>query len=170
MDLRVFPSTTAGDRQSLEEWLEFHRATLEMKCSGLSAEQLRMRSAPPSNLTLLGLMRHMARVEQGWFQEIFKGEKIEKLYRTPEARDNDFNDLEGATPEEVLATWREQCDIARRIAAEAELDDIATVPKERDPREQFSLRWIMVHMIEEYARHNGHADLLREAIDGAVGD
>jgi uncharacterized damage-inducible protein DinB len=153
----------------LESWLDYHRATLEMKCDGLTPEQLRRRSAPPSNLTLLGLVRHMAEVERGWFRNIFRGQPAPELFCTDENPEGDFNDLDSVPPNQAFALWREECDWARDVFAAAELDEIG---KEKSPRsgKEFSMRWIMVHMIEEYARHNGHADLIREAIDGTTGD
>ncbi|CAN5713451.1 DinB family protein [soil metagenome] len=149
----------------LEGWLDYHRATLEMKCEGLSPEQLRLRAVSPSSLTLLGLVRHMAEVERSWFRNIFQGEDAPPLYYTDEDPDGDFNDLESAEPSEVLSTWRAECDHAREVSRAASLDDIG---KQQSGRTGES--WIVTHMIEEYARHNGHADLLREAIDGTTGD
>jgi uncharacterized damage-inducible protein DinB len=163
------PSTTASERVMLEEWLDYHRATLEMKCEGLSSEQLKDRSSPPSNLTLLGLVRHMAEVERGWFRNVFRGEKVPEIFCTEDNREGDFNDLDSVPPEDALSLWHAECDCAREVFSNAELDEIG---KERSHRsgKEFSMRWIMVHMIEEYARHNGHADLIREAIDGVTGD
>lgn len=161
------PSTTAAERESLEQWLEFHRATLEWKCDGLSPEQLRERSVPPSSLSLLGLVRHMAEVERSWFSSLLIGERPPSLYCGSD-RDGDFNDVDGADPDEAFATWRGECDKAREAIERFSLDDLSLGAEEE--RGRFNLRWIMVHMIEEYARHNGHADLLRERIDGTVGD
>jgi hypothetical protein len=163
------PSTVAGERQSLDEWLDYHRATLELKCEGLTAEQLRTPSVTPSDLTLLGLVRHMAEVERGWFQQIFADNGVPRIYNTDEDRQKAWTDLDDSEPDEVFAIWRAECDIARKISGAASLDDLAASPRSRNG-EGFSLRWILTHMIEEYARHNGHADLLREAIDGATGD
>ena len=153
----------------LDGWLNYHRATLEMKCDGLSPGQLRDRAVSPSSLTLLGLVRHMAEVERFWFRNIFSGEDAPTLFCTDEDPDGDFNDLESAEPPQVFSTWREECEHAREIWEEASLDDLGK-KKHRRTGEQFSLRWIVTHMIEEYARHNGHADLIREAIDGTTGD
>jgi uncharacterized damage-inducible protein DinB len=166
---RTDPSTTAPERDMLEQWLDFHRATLEMKYEGLTPEQLRQRSAPPSNLTLLGLVRHMAEVERGWFRYTFRGEKVPDLFCTEENPEADFNDLESVSPDQALSMWHGECDYAREVFAAAALDEIAKEKSQRTGKE-FSMRWIMLHMIEEYARHNGHADLIREAIDGATGD
>lgn len=159
---REEPDLRAGERDMLVGWLEYHRATLAMKCAGLSAEQLRLRSVPPSALSLLGLVRHMADVERGWFRTVMAGEPIGDRY--PE--ETDF-EVDGASPEEAFAAWHEEIGLARGIVeATPSLD--ATGTSSRD--EVFSLRWVLSHMVEEYARHNGHADLLRERIDGATGD
>jgi uncharacterized damage-inducible protein DinB len=165
---RKEPSTTAAEREMLDGWLDYHRATLEMKCEGLAPEELRLRAVPPSSLSLLGLVRHMAEVERGWFRNTFRGEEAPPLYYTDERPDDDFDDLESACPEEVFATWHAECAHAREVGAAASLDELGK--KQRRTGESFSMRWILTHMIEEYARHNGHADLLRETIDGSTGD
>ena len=149
----------------LEGWLRFHRATLRWKCEGLEPAQLRERSVPPSTMSLHGLVRHMAEVERSWFQRALAERDAPYLYCTEESPDADFDDLDGADFDTDLATWQEQIDEADRIASEHELDDAGS-----GRGNPVSLRWIYAHMIEEYARHNGHADLLRERIDGATGD
>jgi uncharacterized damage-inducible protein DinB len=165
---RVDPPNVADERTMLEAWLDFHRATLAMKCEGLTAEQLRDEAVPPSNLSLLGLVRHMAEVERGWFRKALAGEDVPEIYCTEADRDGEFHNLEEADPAEAFATWRGECDQAREIVAStSSLDTLAALERRGKP---VSLRLIMVHMIEEYARHNGHADLLRERIDGTVGD
>ncbi len=152
----------------LESWLEFHRGTLAFKCDGLSAEQLRRRAVQPSTLSLLGLIRHMAEVERSWFQRTIAGRDAPPLYYTEADRDGDFDNVDDADPNEALATWRRECDIAREVLAGIpSLDDFAARQRVGD---SVSVRWIVVHMIEDYARHNGHADLLRQSIDGATGD
>lgn len=148
----------------LESWLDFHRATLARKCEGLDDAQLRQRAAPPSTLSLLGLVRHMAEVERAWFRRVLSAEDISWIY-SEQDRDGDFNLTDEDTSAEAFATWRAEIDHARRAAARHAMDDTGL----RHGKE-FSLRWIYVHMIEEYARHNGHADLLRERIDGVTGD
>ena len=121
---------------------------------------------PPSNLSLLGLVRHMAEVERQWFTMVLGGEQVAFHYCTDDNPNAEFDDVDGADVAEAFETWRSECaDARRRVAAAPSLDVTAT-----GRGEEFSLRWIMVHMIEEYARHNGHADLLRERIDGTVGD
>jgi uncharacterized damage-inducible protein DinB len=162
------PPIVAGERAMLDSWLEFHRALLLKKCAGLTAEQLRERSSPPSSLSLLGLVRHMSDVERGWFQQVFAGQDVPDLYYTEADRDADFNQLADADAQRAFEIFAGECAAAREIVAAApSLDAVAQKPTRRGST---SLRWIMVHMIEEYARHNGHADLIRERIDGAVGD
>jgi uncharacterized damage-inducible protein DinB len=151
----------------LDSWLEYHRATLAMKCEGLSTDELRRRAVPPSTLSLLGLVRHMADVERSWFRRVLAGEDAPPLYYTQTDRDGDFDNVDTADPEEAFSTWRGECEHARTVAAAHSLDDVVT---HRLWGQSVSLRWIMVHMIEEYARHNGHADFLRECIDGSVGE
>jgi Protein of unknown function (DUF664) len=161
------PEPPAGDeRSSLEAWLDYHRDTLLMKCGGLTAEQLRTASVPPSNLTLLGLVRHMTEVERAWFRRRVAGEDVGHEYCTDESPDADFDDVETADPEADFATYRAEVEAARAAAAGRDLD-VVFLDREVQP---LDVRWAFLHMIEEYARHNGHADLLRERIDGAVGD
>ncbi len=161
------PGLDLGEKEMLVAWLEFHRATLAWKCEGLTDEQLRERSVPPSTLSLIGLLRHMADVERGWFRITFAGEDIDYVFDYSEDDDAEFNDTATATHAEALAQWEAECDKAREIVAGAEMNDMAAKERRGEP---VSMRWIMTHMIEEYARHNGHADLLRESIDGATGD
>jgi hypothetical protein len=164
---RAEPSLSASERDMLDGWLEYHRATLAWKCDGLSADQLRERAVPPSSLSLLGLVRHMAEVERGWFRRRVGGADVSWLYCTAEHPDGDFDDVADADVAEAFETWRQECDHARTIAAAVpSLDDTF----EGSDGQTYSLRWIVSHMVEEYARHNGHADLLRERIDGARGD
>jgi uncharacterized damage-inducible protein DinB len=165
---RAEPPLTADERDMLDGWLEYHRATLAWKCEGLSADQLRERAVPPSSLSLLGLVRHMAEVERAWFRRRVGREDVPSLYCTDSSPDADFDEVADADAAEALETWRQECDRARAVvAAVPSLDD--TFENDRDGK-TYSLRWIVSHMVEEYARHNGHADLLRERIDGAVGD
>jgi len=149
----------------LESWLEYHRATLVMKCAGLDAAGLRARSVPPSMLNLHGIVRHMAEVERNWFQRVLGGEDAAPIFYSEEGPDDDVDVGDDAEFAADLATWRAECDRGRTIAASRTLDD--TGLRRGEP---CSLRWIYVHMIEEYARHNGHADLIRECVDGAVGE
>jgi uncharacterized damage-inducible protein DinB len=166
---RVDPPIVADERDMLISWLDWHRATLALKCEGLSDDQLRERSVPPSTLSLLGLVRHMADVELGWFRQVYADEDVPDIYYTEEDRDADFNNVADADVAQAFAAWRAECEVARQIVAGAPSFDALSKRPTRQG-ETMSLRWIMVHMIEEYARHNGHADLLRERIDGVTGD
>ncbi len=162
---RVIPPLEAQERAMLDAWLDFQRDTLAVKCDGLADGQLRERAVPPSSLSLLGLVRHMAEGERQWFKMVLGGEQVPYHYYTDDNPEAEFDDVDDADVPEAFATWRSECADARDLAAAApSLDSTGT----QDGKE-FSLRWIMIHMIEEYARHNGHADLLRERIDGAVG-
>jgi uncharacterized damage-inducible protein DinB len=152
----------------LDTWLDFHRATLLMKCSGLDDGQLKTRSVPPSSLSLLGLVRHMTEVERGWFRRVLLDEDAPPLYYAGDNEDGDFDDVEQADVAADFAAHRAEVQTCR--AAAAVHPDLDAVGKRKRHGEDVSLRWIYVHMIEEYARHNGHADLLRERIDGATGD
>lgn len=156
---------TADERTTLESFLEWQRDTLARKCDGLTTEQLRARAAPPSTLSLLGLLRHLADDERGWFRRTLGGQDLPPLYSTDADPDGDFDDVGSADAAEALATWREECEQSRVVIAVHALDDIV----HQKTGAAVSMRWIMTHMIEEYSRHNGHADLLRQCIDGAVG-
>lgn len=149
----------------LEAWLDYHRDTLAWKCEGLEAASLRLRSVPPSTLSLMGLVRHMAEVERHWFRRCISGDDAAPLYYSESNPDGDFDDVDRADVDEAFTRWRAECAHARAVVSAHGLDDTGI----RHGRE-VSLRWVLVHMIEEYSRHNGHADLLRQVIDGAVGD
>jgi hypothetical protein len=155
------------ERTMLEGWLEYHRQTLLHKCAGLTAEQLTTPSVPPSGLTLLGLVRHMAEVEAWWFRANFAGQRVDWPYHTPERPDAHF-DVSAADAAADFATYRREVELARAAVAGRALDE--TFTEVGPQRRTFNLRWVYVHMIEEYARHNGHADLIRERIDGVTGD
>jgi uncharacterized damage-inducible protein DinB len=163
---RIDPPYVADERAMLDAWLDYHRDTLAWKCEGLDEAQLRQRAVPPSSLSLLGLVRHMADVERNWFRRVLGGEDVAGIYWTDDDPDGDFDNVDTADVQEAFATWRAECDHARRAAAAAPSLEATGLRR----GETVSLRWILVHMIEEYARHNGHADLLRERIDGTVGD
>jgi hypothetical protein len=165
---RTDPPPVAGERDSLDSWLDFHRATLLMKCQGLTGEQLARRAVPPSSLSLLGLVRHMAEVERAWFRRRVAGHaELGYLYCSDESPDGDFDFAGAASAEADLAALTRECGLARAAAAGRSLDDTFV---HESSGITMDLRWVYVHMIEEYARHNGHADLLREQIDGATGD
>src|SRR5689334_3355934 len=159
-----------GEKATYREYLDNYRLTIEMKCDGLDAEQLARRSVPPSTLSLLGLVRHLAQVENHWFQRVLQGRTdAPRLYKREDQRDWDFA---GATPDaavvqDAFATWKaeiaradewlgalEEADLGRAVT----LDDGTVAPRD-----------VLVHVIEEYARHAGHADLLRECLDGRTG-
>jgi hypothetical protein len=153
-----------GERATLVGYLRDQRLTLELKCSGLNAAQLARRSVPPSNLSLLGLVRHMAGVEQTWFRVRMAGQDVPRHFRSDADPDGDFDGVV-PDPEVVDKAWKVwQAEIAFADRFVAEAPDLDMVGKDGD-----SLREVLVHMIEEYARHNGHADFLRERIDGRVG-
>ena len=135
------------------------------RCAGLTDEQLRLRSAEPSSLSLLGLVRHMAHVERVWFRVVLNGEDLPRLWGKDRDDDADFKEADTASVKEAFDVWREETERARAISAAKPLDAVG----DRNGRE-CTHRYILVHMIEEYARHNGHADLLRERIDGVTGE
>ncbi|WP_248964495.1 DinB family protein [Sphaerisporangium perillae] len=165
-DTRVVPPLTGDERETLTAALDWQRATFELKCSGIPAERLSEKSVPPSGLSLHGLVRHLAAVERWWFRLQFAGEDLPLLYYSDEDPDQDFDSLDGDIAE-AFAVWRAECGHARRIIDGApSLDQTGIRAKTGEP---ISLRRILVDMIAEYARHNGHADLLRERIDGATG-
>ena len=165
---RTEPDLVASERTGLEQWLDFHRATLLMKCAGLTASQLKLRPILPSRLSLLGLVRHMVDVERWWFRMHAAGEDIGFTY-DPDSVGLDFEGIADSDARADLAAFRTECEAARAAVAGRDLDDV--VPSRGDhPERERDIRWIFIHMIEEYARHNGHADLLREAIDGVTGD
>jgi Protein of unknown function (DUF664) len=164
---RSEPALVLDERSMLIGWLDYHRATLAWKCDGLAPDQLRLRSVPPSSLSLIGLVRHMAEVERSWFRRRMAGYDVPPLYYTDDKPDDDFDDVEGVEVVQVFADWAAECDFARDFVDQADDLDLLGLGY---PTEPLSLRWVLTHMIEEYARHNGHADLLRESIDGATGD
>ncbi|MFE3168740.1 DinB family protein [Streptomyces sp. NPDC059224] len=166
---RRAPAYDADERTMLEGWLEFHRRTLAAKCAGLTRAQLAIASVEPSPLSLMGLVRHMADVERSWYRRVLAGEDAPPLYWSDADRDGEFHFGEGDTWQEAYTGWQTEIETARRNAAGFGLDDLSK-GRSRHTGERISLRWIHTHMIEEYARHNGHADLIRERIDGSTGD
>jgi uncharacterized damage-inducible protein DinB len=162
---RTEPSYVLPEREMLEEWLEYHRITLLMKCEGLTDEQRKRRWIPTSKLSLHGLVRHMAEVERNWFVRVLLREpETDHYFATPGLDDSELVPLDDAVWEDDLEVWREACNASRTTASHKQLDDEGV--RHGHP---CTLRWIYVHMIEEYARHNGHADFLRELADGTVG-
>jgi uncharacterized damage-inducible protein DinB len=164
---RADPDRTRPEREQLEAWMDFHRDTLRMKCAGLTAEQLKLRAVPRSNLTLLGLVRHMADVERWWFRMHTAGEDV-KLRYWGDHQSDDFDAVADADAAADLADFDREVALARAAARDVDLDKVVKSLWPGWDREM-SVRWIYLHMLEEYARHNGHADLLRESIDGATG-
>ena len=155
----------AGERDALEEWLDFHRETLLWKCAGLTEDQLRLRSVAPSTMSLLGLVRHMAEVERGWFRISVAGEPEVYLYGSEDSLDADFDDVDTADAEADFEVFEREVAAARAAVSGRSLDDTFLSRRGKT----LDVRWVYLHMIAEYARHNGHADLLREAIDGTTG-
>jgi hypothetical protein len=166
--VRHEPPDVADERSALQGWLDYHRATLRWKCSGLDGAQLTARPVQSSTLSVLGLVRHMAEVERSWFRIRFAEQgDLGLLYCSDEFPDGDFDLADGSGAERDFAAFTTECAAADEAAAGRSLDD--TFPNPRGGG-AMDLRWIYLHMIEEYARHNGHADLLRELIDGVTGD
>ena len=155
------------ERATLTEFVRGQRLTLQLKCEGLDAGQLARRAVEPSTMSLLGLVRHMAEVERAWFRRRFAGHDVPKRYQTEADPDGDFNGAVAnpAVVDEAWAAWREEMTFADEFTAGHDLDFVGSDSEGG----QVSLRELLVHMVEEYARHNGHADLLRERIDGRVG-
>jgi uncharacterized damage-inducible protein DinB len=160
---RIEPTFRLDERAMLEGWLEFHRATLLLKCEGTTDEQRKTRPVPTSLMSLHGLVRHMAEVERGWFRRVVAGQDAPLVLDYGTDEDADF-DVAGADWDADLAWWQAECESAREAVANLPLEHTG----ERRG-EAVSLRWAYNHMIEEYARHNGHADLIRELVEGAVG-
>lgn len=164
---RPMPPLNADERATLEGWLDFYRATLAGKCQGLDDAQLRVAAAAPSALTLLGLLQHMAEVERNWFRRVLAGETAPPIHdpdADTEGHDGGFEVFGHSTYDTALVVWNDEIAHARRNCAVRQLDDTSPFMAG-----QVSLRWIYTHMIAEYARHCGHADLIRERIDGATG-
>jgi uncharacterized damage-inducible protein DinB len=171
MDLgvRIDPPLEAQEKDMLVAWLDYHRATLLMKIDGVTDENLR-RAMVPSGTSLLGLVKHLAYVERWWFRRVFKGEEVEFPW-TDDDPDADWRIEPGESTADVIALYEGDTTRAREIVAHHSLDDHARldVKMRRGPATDHTLRWIVTHMIEETARHNGHADIIRELIDGATG-
>jgi uncharacterized damage-inducible protein DinB len=175
---RVNPPLAAPELETLRAFLDYHRDTLRWKCDGLDREQLGTRH-PPSTMTLGGLMKHLALVESSWFEDDLLGEDLMPPFDVIDwDADRDWEWRTGADdgPEEVrrifdVAVARADAAIDRALAKDG-LDTLSARTATRGPEagRPYSLRWILLHMIEEYARHNGHADLIRESIDGQVGE
>jgi hypothetical protein len=165
-DSRVSPPLVGTEREILVAFLDWHRETFALKCAGVPDDRLSEKAIPPSGLTLHGLLRHLTGVERWWFRLQFAGDDVPMLYYSDDDPDQDFESLDGDVGE-AFAAWREEYARSREIVAGAgSLDELGTRIRDGEP---ISLRRILVLMIAEYARHNGHADLLRERIDGTTG-
>lgn len=168
-DKRPEPPLAGGELATLVGFLDYQRQTALLKCADLTPAQLITAASPPATLNLLGILRHLVLVERGWLVEVFAGEPEVNLFG--DAVDADFEVTE-ADPESVAATfalYAEQVARSNEIIAGTGPESLSVVASERSG-ERFSLRWILTHLIEEYARHNGHGDLLREAVDGVTGE
>jgi Protein of unknown function (DUF664) len=163
---RSLPSGAADERAMLTGFLDFHRATLAVKCEGLTDAQLRQQAVPPSALSLLGLVRHMAEME-GQFRMVLADEPFKGIWGSGPDRDLDaaFQEVGTASAADAFAVWHAACENSRKLTDAAVSLDVGA----EFYGETWTLRWVLGHMIEEYARHNGHADLLRERIDGRTG-
>jgi uncharacterized damage-inducible protein DinB len=168
LDPREGGPRLGDERATLTEFLRGQRLTLQLKCDGLDAGQLARRAVEPSTMSLLGLIRHLAEVERGWFRRRFAGHDVPRRYQTEADPDGDFNGAvaEPAVVDEAWQAWREEIAFADRFTAGHDLGFVGSDAS----GEPISLRELLTHMIEEYARHNGHADLLRERIDGRIGE
>jgi hypothetical protein len=167
-DPRVAVDERRGDeRTSLMSFLRGQRLTLELKCSGLAGADLARRAVPPSSMSLLGIVRHLTDVERSWFRRTMAGQAAPPIYRGA-LDDGDFDGASGdvATVDQAWRLWRLECDFSDSFIRTAPDLSVLCARSEK----AVSLRWVVMHMIEEYARHNGHADLLRERIDGRVGE
>ncbi|MFK4083153.1 DinB family protein [Kribbella sp. NPDC020789] len=164
---RIDPPTTASERELLQGFLDYHRQTLLLKVGGLSADDLARRSVEPSGLSLLGLVRHLTEVEQYWFKTCLAGKPVPDRYWTAEHPDGDFDLVDPAQLDSDLRTYADAVQESDEIAVHYALDDTFRRPRRE---EEYSVRYLYIHLIEEYARHNGHADLLRERIDGSTGE
>ena len=162
------PPLLGDERACLQGWLDLHRATLQWKCSGLDADQLRLRPLAPSRMSLLSIVRHLVETERWWFRiKAAQQSGLDYEYCADENQEADWNALDTADPALDLDTYRREVAACNAAMVGIGLDDVVPDPQEGEAK---NVRWIYVHMIEEYARHNGHADLIREAIDGTTGD
>jgi hypothetical protein len=163
-DLRTEPPTTGDERTVLVGLLERQRETLAWKCSGLTPDQLRQKAVPPSGISLLGLLRHLAKVERSWFGFVLASEPgWRPVWETDTSGGFDVDD---ADADAALSVWEQACEKSREFVLAAESLGI----QGRYDGQAFSLRYVLGQMIEEYARHNGDADLIRERLDGSVGE
>ncbi|MCX5139090.1 MULTISPECIES: DinB family protein [unclassified Streptomyces] len=164
---RAMPPLQADERTNLAAWLDFYRATVATKCDGLTDGQVREASVAPSELTLLGIVQHLTEVERNWFRRVLTGEDVPPVHGAPAApgdHDGGFGLSDGTSFADARAAWLDEIEVSRANCAARSLEDTAPFMGG-----EVALRWIYTHMIAEYARHSGHADLLRERIDGSTG-
>jgi uncharacterized damage-inducible protein DinB len=164
MDKRYGVPVAGDEKEVLAGFLDHYRQTMLQICDGLTEEQLR-RSMVPSGTSLLGLLKHLAYVEYGWFHETIGNERFDYPFDT-EDPDIDFRIEDGETAQQIFDLYRTACDRSRHVLADVSLDDMVQSPQRRA---DYNVRWVVVHMIEETARHAGHADILREQLDGTTG-
>ena len=164
-------ATTTSERDSLAQYLDYQRETILLKTEGLTKEQLAQK-IPTSELTLAGILYHLALVEEAWFEEHFLGHKPREDFADVDWKadpDYEFRTALEKDPDWLRRRYRDACNRARQVAAAAgSLDDLSVQPLSNG--NPFTLRWVLLHLVEETARHAGHADLLREAVDGTVGE
>jgi hypothetical protein len=167
---RTDPPTHGDERPMLLAYLDYHRETLRQKAGGLDATQLAT-ALPPSDMTLGGMVKHLGLVENSWLRERFKGDGLSEPWASTDWDadwDWDWNSAKDDNPQQLWALYEEMIADADAVISDAGLDDLAAQPSRTG--EPMSLRWILLHLVEEYARHNGHADLIRQSIDGEVGE
>lgn len=157
------PDLSASERDIVLGWLAFHRDALAAKCAGLSPEELVTASAAPSDLTLIGLVRHLTEMERAYLNQPLRGLPVQGLYCTDDDPDGDIASVRAETAEADVAHWREECARSDELIARFDLDDTR-------PGGRATVRWLVLKVVGEYARHNGHADIIRERIDGATGE
>lgn len=165
--IRIEPDLQTGELTLLGQYIDYHRATLELKCAGLTDEELKRPSISVSTLTLLGLVRHLTEVERSWFRRVLDAQDAPPLYWSDADVDGDFDRLDSAPVAQVWATYRDEVAESRRILATFADGGALARGTVRSPR---NVRWVLTHAVEEYARHNGHADLLRQLLDGSTGE
>ena len=164
---RVRPPLVADESTMLTAWLDYHRETLAQKVTGVDPARVREAAVSPSSLSLLGLVRHMADNERHWFREVVAGEQVDEYWAPEDNPGADFSGAHPDGPDADIAEWWRAVAESRAVLEGRSLDELTA---KEFPNGRMSLRWVVLHMIEEYARHNGHADLLRERLDGVVGE
>ncbi len=167
-DTRGDGPMTGDEREVLDHWLDLYRETVLLKIAGLNDDQLAHRAVPPSSMSLVGVVRHLTEVEAYWLREVLLDEPgVPDYYCTTGSEDGDFDDVDPATAAADVAAY--QAELVTVRANTTAWSDLAVPVRGRRRGKPVNLRWILIHLIEEYARHLGHMDLVREAIDGSVG-